>query len=45
MSFTITDDKLSYVGKDLKLVMDSGEFEFMVGPNSEELIKVSYNKK
>lgn len=40
--FSITKEKLSYIGKDLKKRIDPGDFLIMVGPNSEELVSVRY---
>lgn len=45
VSFNITKDKLSYIGKDLKPRIDKGKFEFMVGKSSEDLQKVVYELK
>ncbi|MDA3894314.1 MAG: beta-glucosidase BglX [Salinivirgaceae bacterium] len=45
VTFNITDDKLSYIGKELKPLIEAGEFEIMVGGNSEELLKVVYIRK
>lgn len=37
ISFTLDSNDLAYVHSDLTLTTDSGEFEIMVGPNSEEV--------
>ena len=41
VSFTITPDKLAYYGADLKKSVESGEFEIMVGPSSDQLEKLN----
>jgi beta-glucosidase len=37
VSFTITSKDLSFIGRDLKPVIELGEFDAMIGPNSKEL--------
>ena len=37
VSFIITSKDLSFIGRDLKPVIELGEFDAMIGPNSKEL--------
>ena len=43
VEFTVTPDKLRFLDKDLKPVVEPGEFILMVGPSSadEDLLKTS----
>lgn len=43
--FTITQDKLTYIGKDLKPRIEPGDFEIMIGTNSEEWLKIGFTRK
>jgi beta-glucosidase len=36
VSFIITSKELSFIGRDLKPVIELGEFDAMIGPNSKE---------
>nr|AFH08276.1 hypothetical protein [uncultured bacterium]AIA99588.1 hypothetical protein [uncultured bacterium contig00023(2014)] len=47
ITFTITPDKLQFLDKDLRPVVEPGEFVVMVGPSSEDsrLLKRSFNVK
>lgn len=47
VEFTITPDKLQFLDKDLKPVVESGEFEVMVGASSEDkdLLKATFEVK
>lgn len=40
--FTITPDMLRYYNNDLQSVLESGKFDVMVGPNSEDLQSCSF---
>jgi beta-glucosidase len=42
VSFTVTPDKLEYYNLNLEKVIEPGNFDLMVGPNSEELKTVSF---
>jgi len=42
VTFTITPDKLSYYNPDLQKVIEPGDFDVMVGTNSEDVKKVSF---
>ncbi|MBK7215347.1 MAG: glycoside hydrolase family 3 C-terminal domain-containing protein [Bacteroidales bacterium] len=42
VSFTITPDKLQFYNKEMKRVVEPGEFEVMIGPDSERLEKASF---
>jgi len=42
VTFTVTPDKLEYYNLDLNKVIEPGDFDVMVGPNSEELIIVGF---
>jgi len=42
VTFTITPDKLSYYNPDLQKVIEPGDFDVMVGANSEDVKKVSF---
>jgi beta-glucosidase len=42
VKFTITPDKLEYYNLNLEKVIEPGEFEVLVGPNSEDLKGVSF---
>jgi beta-glucosidase len=42
VSLAITDADLSFPGKDFKPVVESGEFEAMIGPNSKDLQAVRF---
>ena len=44
VEFTVTPDKLRFLDKDLKPVVEPGEFILMVGPSSadEDLLKTSF---
>ncbi|MFK7824141.1 MAG: beta-glucosidase BglX [Oligoflexales bacterium] len=37
VEFTISRDQLSFIGQNLKLIVEAGKFELMIGPNSSEL--------
>jgi beta-glucosidase len=39
VSFTLTPEHLSFYNREMKRVVEPGEFEIMVGPNSVELMK------
>lgn len=41
VSFEITSDMLKFWNKDMKYVLEPGEFEIMVGPNSDALQKIT----
>jgi len=43
VTFMVTPDKLDYYNLDLNKVIEPGEFDVMVGPNSEELRTVSFS--
>lgn len=45
VSFTITSDKLSHLGLDMKSVVEPGEFDIMVGPSSADLKTVTLTVK
>ncbi len=47
VTFTITPDKLRFLDKNLRPVVEPGEFVVMVGPSSEDsrLLKKSFNVK
>jgi beta-glucosidase len=42
VTFTITPDKLSYYNPDLQKVIEPGDFDVMVGTNSEDVKTVSF---
>ncbi|MFT3752470.1 MAG: glycoside hydrolase family 3 N-terminal domain-containing protein [Paludibacter sp.] len=42
VKFTVTPDKLEYYNLDLEKIIEPGEFEVLVGPNSENLKGVSF---
>lgn len=42
VSFSITEDKLSFIGKNNKRIIEPGDFLFMVGASSEDLQSVDY---
>jgi beta-glucosidase len=42
VSFRITDADLSFPGRDFQLVVEPGEFEAMIGPNSAEVQRVKF---
>lgn len=42
VTFTITKDKLSFIGIDNKRIIEPGDFVFMVGASSEDLQSVEY---
>ena len=44
VSFEITDADLSFPGPDYQPIVEPGEFEAMVGPNSEELKVVKFTR-
>jgi CARDB. len=43
VTFTVTPDKLEYYNTDLNKVIEPGDFDVMVGSNSEELKTVSFS--
>lgn len=43
VTFVVTTDKLKYYNLNLEKVVEPGEFDVMVGPNSEELKTVSFS--
>jgi len=45
VTFTITSDKLAFYNIDSKKVVEPGEFEAMVGPNSKDLQTVTFTVK
>lgn len=45
VSFTITPDKLAFYNPDLQKVVEPGDFNVMVGPNSVNLQQVSFKVK
>jgi len=45
VTFTVSPDKLEYYNLDLEKVIEPGEFEVLVGSNSEELNTVSFMVK
>jgi beta-glucosidase len=45
VTFTVTPDKLEYYNTDLNKVIEPGDFDVMVGANSEELKTVSFEVK
>jgi len=38
VTFTVTSDKLEFFGREMKRVIEPGDFEIMVGKNSEEYL-------
>jgi beta-glucosidase len=42
VSFTLTDADLSFPGRDFRQVVEPGEFEVMVGPNSRDLMTAKF---
>ncbi|HLP05450.1 MAG TPA: glycoside hydrolase family 3 C-terminal domain-containing protein, partial [Paludibacter sp.] len=42
VKFTITPDKLEYYNLNLEKTIEAGEFEVLIGPNSEELKGISF---
>ncbi len=45
VTFDITDDMLKFYNYDLKHVLEPGDFEVMIGPNSRDLKKTTLNVK
>lgn len=45
LNFVITPDKLEYYNLNLDKIIEPGDFDVLVGPNSEELKKVSFEVK
>lgn len=45
VTFTVTEEDLKYYNADLQYKADPGEFEIMVGPNSEELQTLKFQLK
>ena len=45
VTFDITDDMLKFYNYDLKRVLEPGDFEVMIGPNSRDLKKTTLNVK
>jgi beta-glucosidase len=45
VTFDITDDMLKFYNYDLKHVLEPGDFEVMIGPNSSDLKKTTLNVK
>jgi beta-glucosidase len=45
ITFDITDEMLKFWNKDMKYLAEPGEFEIMIGPNSNELQKIIYTLK
>lgn len=42
VDFTITPDKLKFYNSDLQYVLEPGEFEIMIGPNSRDLKRTTF---
>ena len=45
LQFTLTDKELGYYNGDGQFIIENGEFEIMVGTNSQDLIKTVFTKK
>jgi beta-glucosidase len=45
VQFTLTDKELGYYNGDGQFIIENGEFEIMVGTNSQDLIKTVFTKK
>lgn len=43
VTFSITPDKLTFIGPDMKRIYESGKFQLMVGPNSEEVSMLEFS--
>ncbi|MRT92027.1 beta-glucosidase BglX [Ancylomarina sp. 16SWW S1-10-2] len=45
VTFEITADKLSFIGRDYKTIVEAGEFTLFIGPNSSDLKETTFRLK
>ncbi|RYD27588.1 MAG: beta-glucosidase, partial [Verrucomicrobiaceae bacterium] len=45
VSFPITDAELAFPGPDFSLIVEPGEFEAMIGPDSSNLRRVRFKRR
>jgi beta-glucosidase len=43
VEFTITPEKLQFYNREMKRVVESGEFEVFIGPSSDKVTSVNFN--
>jgi beta-glucosidase len=43
VEFTITPEKLQFFNREMKRVVEAGEFEVFIGPSSDKLTSVNFN--